>query len=116
MKGHWGRARPSQIQEFGGNLQYSPPLKSRDQCDWNCSFVCGHATIGYSFMIIGALMRKRIVWVIVATIIGGLIGLIRFIQGAHFFSDVVFSFFAIWISLEISIYFFLLMGWSHKYK
>ena len=38
FKSLWGRARPSQIVEFGGDKIYTPPLVITDQCDWNCSF------------------------------------------------------------------------------
>ena len=32
FKDNWGRARPYQIEEFGGNLIYTPPLIKSDQC------------------------------------------------------------------------------------
>jgi len=39
LKDHWGRARPSQVMQFGGDRSYSPPLHPATQCDRNCSFV-----------------------------------------------------------------------------
>lgn len=43
LKGHWGRARPADIAEFGGLAQYTPPWLPTDQCLKNCSFVAGEA-------------------------------------------------------------------------
>ena len=43
LKDNWGRARPSQVTEFGGTKRHDPPLLPTDQCDRNCSFVGGEA-------------------------------------------------------------------------
>jgi len=47
LKDHWGRARPSQTVEFGGKKVFTPALVISDQCDRNCSFVCGHAAMAF---------------------------------------------------------------------
>ena len=44
LKAFWGRARPSQILEFGGAAQFTPPVQIADQCARNCSFVSGEAS------------------------------------------------------------------------
>lgn len=94
LKDHWGRARPSQIVEFGGTKQFTPALEPSDQCDRNCSFPAGHPAIGFYFvsfaMLIPAPRRRRTVFG-VAIVTGALLGLMRMAQGAHFMSDVVFS-------------------------
>jgi lipid A 4'-phosphatase len=91
FKEHWGRARPSTITEFGGKLLYSPPLVFSDQCDDNCSFASGHAAIAFWLFALAMLAppawRRRAGWA--AICFGFLIGLVRVIQGAHFYSDVV---------------------------
>lgn len=93
FKDNWGRARPSQIVEFGGTKHFSPPLIITDQCDKNCSFVSGHAAIGF-FICAFALFFKG--WQRTAVYTGGVlfglwIGFIRMAMGGHFFSDVIFA-------------------------
>jgi lipid A 4'-phosphatase len=91
FKDHWGRARPSTIVEFGGKLSYSPPFIFSDQCNDNCSFASGHAAIAFWTFALAMLLpppwRYRAGWA--AILFGLLIGLVRVIQGAHFYSDVV---------------------------
>jgi lipid A 4'-phosphatase len=93
LKNSWGRARPSQIVEFGGTKAYSPPLTPSDQCTSNCSFVAGEASTIYITFFAGAFMfpgrARRLITAGIAA--GMLAGLIRMSQGAHFLSDVVFA-------------------------
>jgi lipid A 4'-phosphatase len=94
LKDHWGRARPSQILQFGGTKQFTPPLEPTDQCDRNCSFPAGHPATGFYFvafaLLIPAARSRRVVFA--ASLAAGLvIGLVRMGQGGHFLSDVVFS-------------------------
>jgi lipid A 4'-phosphatase len=94
LKDHWGRARPSQIAEFGGSKQFTPALEPSDQCERNCSFPAGHPALGFYFVSFALLIpavrpRRRVFGG--AILAGTLIGLMRMAQGAHFLSDVVFS-------------------------
>ena len=41
LKAFWGRARPSNVIDFGGTAQFSPAWEISDQCSRNCSFVSG---------------------------------------------------------------------------
>lgn len=92
FKENWGRARPAQIQEFGGEKQYTPPLQATDQCSRNCSFTSGHASIGFVLLALGyAFPRQRRRWFAVGITFGLLVGLGRMMQGRHFLSDVIFS-------------------------
>jgi lipid A 4'-phosphatase len=92
FKDHWGRARPSQIVEFGGTKQFTPAAIPADQCPKNCSFVSGHASVGFYFLALGfVLPRRRALWLTLGTAFGLGIGLVRIVQGGHFFSDVVFA-------------------------
>src|SRR5271154_5111197 len=50
LKDHWGRARPYQVEAFGGELQFNPAPLPADQCQRNCSFVSGHAALGFSLV------------------------------------------------------------------
>ncbi|MFI4988102.1 MAG: hypothetical protein ACHQF3_11740, partial [Alphaproteobacteria bacterium] len=59
LKEDWGRARPAQIREFGGDKLYTPPLSIADQCRHNCSFVSGEASLGFAFVAFGFAARTR---------------------------------------------------------
>jgi lipid A 4'-phosphatase len=94
LKDHWGRARPSQIVEFGGDEQFTPALVPARQCERNCSFSSGHAALGFSlvaFAFLAADRRRRHLAAASAIAAGGLLGLARIAQGGHFLSDVVLS-------------------------
>lgn len=102
-----GRARPRHVAEFGGTKQFSPAFVFTDQCDKNCSFVCGHASAGFYFVSLALLFKgrkKRIIfWS--ATAAGSIIGLIRIIMGGHFLSDVIFSFVFVYLSSLLLYYY-----------
>ncbi|HLN25651.1 MAG TPA: phosphatase PAP2 family protein [Patescibacteria group bacterium] len=93
LKDHWGRARPSQIAEFGGSAHFTPPLMMADQCTSNCSFSSGHGALGF-WVIAFALLappRWRPLAVAAALAFGVMVGVVRIAQGGHFLSDVVVS-------------------------
>jgi lipid A 4'-phosphatase len=97
FKDHWGRARPRQIQAFGGSKRFTPPLVISDQCDTNCAFASGHAAAGFYFIALALIMeshRRRIYAGALAY--GALVGLARIAQGGHFLSDVLFAFFIVY--------------------
>jgi lipid A 4'-phosphatase len=91
FKDNWGRARPSQIVEFGGNKHFTRAALPSDQCEKNCSFVSGHASVGFFFLALAfVLPRRRALWLTLGTALGLGVGLARVMQGGHFFSDVIF--------------------------
>ena len=92
FKDHWGRARPRDVIEFGGDKTFTPAFVISDQCDRNCSFVAGHPSMGFYFFALAFLARRRRYRLYLAAGgFGGLVGLGRIAQGAHFLSDVIFS-------------------------
>ena len=92
FKEHWGRARPAQIQDFGGSKQFTPPMVLSNQCSRNCSFVSGDPSAGFYLHTFAYVARRRQRTIFYGGIaIGLLIGVLRIAQGAHFFSDVLFS-------------------------
>jgi lipid A 4'-phosphatase len=92
VKDLWGRARPIQIQQFGGTQQFTPALVPAHQCERNCAFTSGHAAIGFALMAPAFFDRRRRRAWFAAGIAGGvLLGVMRMAQGGHFLSDVVFS-------------------------
>jgi lipid A 4'-phosphatase len=94
FKDHWGRARPSQIVEFGGTKRFTPPLLRTDQCDRNCSFISGEASnifiLGYAAAFLAAPARRSQI-MLAAIAAGSFAGLIRVGGGGHFLSDVIFA-------------------------
>ena len=96
LKDHWDRARPRQVEQFGGDRQFSPPLLPTDQCRKNCSFVSGHAVMGFYLVAFGFVSRHRRTWLLAGLTAGAIIGLVRIVQGGHFLSDVIFAFYATW--------------------
>lgn len=100
FKDHWGRARPHQTSEFGGGASFTPAWVPSDQCRRNCSFVSGHSAMGYylsAFALIAPAHRCRR-WLLAGLAAGSSIGLGRIVQGGHFFSDVILSFYFVWFT------------------
>jgi lipid A 4'-phosphatase len=94
LKDHWGRARPVQVEAFGGPHHFTPAPLPAAECDGNCSFVSGHAALGFSLVGFALLLpagRPRRGAIAAAIGFGALVGLGRIAQGAHFLSDVVFA-------------------------
>ena len=99
LKDHWGRARPAQIEAFGGARHFTPALLPTRECARNCSFVSGDAALGFAllgfaFLLPAGAARRR--GEAAALGVGAAIGLGRIAQGAHFLSDVVFAGFLVY--------------------
>jgi lipid A 4'-phosphatase len=110
FKDNWHRARPASIEQFGGNLQFTPAYVISDQCDTNCSFFSGHPTSLYFFIAVALVAppayRRRFM---ILAIGGGLVvGLGRVMQGGHFFSDVITSGFMVAMTA------YLLYWWMYR--
>ena len=98
FKAHWGRARPSDIWEFGGLQSFTPALFPADQCSRNCSFVSGEGAAAAALILSVFVLRPYIacprrggvlVWGATAL---GLVGMaLRVMTGRHFLSDTVFA-------------------------
>ena len=94
LKDNWGRARPSQVTEFGGDKRHAPPVLPTDQCGRNCSFVGGEAAYAFSFMALGFLpgpVRRRRAWFAFGAVFGIAVSAVRVAQGGHFVSDCLFA-------------------------
>nr|WP_244635692.1 phosphatase PAP2 family protein [Chthonobacter albigriseus] len=93
LKGFWGRARPVQVIDFGGDHPFSAPWVIAGNCDWNCSFVSGEASSSM-FLVALALVGPRAWRTAVATaavVFSIVMSLNRIAFGGHFFSDVVLA-------------------------
>ncbi|MGE5450914.1 MAG: phosphatase PAP2 family protein [Acidobacteriota bacterium] len=97
-----GRPRPVQVLELGGTEPFHGAFEWGAHPDRHKSFVSSHAAGGFALMSLGLtcgpLWRRR--WLLISIVYGGVIGLGRMMQGGHFLSDIVFAFYAVWLSCE----------------
>jgi len=105
LKGHWGRARPHAVSEFGGQSLFTPVWEVSDQCLTNCSFSGGEASgataLAISLWLLLAALGPRIgtstrrIGQGIALAAPLLVSLQRLVVGAHFLSDIVTSWFLV---------------------
>lgn len=93
LKNFVGRARPKQIDVFGGDKLFSPAFAPAEQCASNCSFVSGDvafmaASLGFALLLNGT---KRRVAVLLCLGLTGLTSYYRMAVGAHFLSDTILA-------------------------
>jgi len=104
LKVTWGRPRPCEIINYGGTLEFKTPFEPNFALAGNTntgnSFPSGHAAVGFYTLALYFVFKKR--WILVLTILyGTLMGFARMAQGAHFLSDIVSSFFIVYIGIEL---------------
>jgi lipid A 4'-phosphatase len=101
LKPAWGRARPANVLEFGGTLDFTPPTQIADECARNCSFVSGEVSgavaLAVALMLILTHLRDRMtgmvyrITVVLVMAVPVLIALQRIAAGRHFLSDAIFA-------------------------
>lgn len=103
FKENWGRPRPKQVVEFGGNDQFRPFYSPNFKDDVkHRSFASGHVTTGFFFFSIyfigRSLKRKDIqnLGLFLSFFLGILLTYARVAQGGHFFTDAVASLIVMW--------------------
>lgn len=94
FKSLWGRARPIQIDTFGGPAEFTPAWEISDNCASNCSFVSGEASSAAWMVAVVVLMvpaeHRR--WALPAVLVyAGALSLNRLVFGGHFLSDILLS-------------------------
>lgn len=103
FKNFMGRPRPVQVQQFGGPDAYHGPFVPGRDPDNHRSFVSSHAAAGFALIGLGVTCgpawRRR--WLLIGMMTGGIVGLGRMMQGGHFLSDIIFAFYAVWLSCEL---------------
>ncbi len=95
LKVESGRARPGQVEQLGGKKAFTPVFQPADQCQRNCSFVSGHAALGFYFIGFAWVLRERR-WLWWGIAVGAVVGGTRILQGGHFLSDVIFAYWAVY--------------------
>ena len=93
LKDHWGRPRPIDIQQFGGDYRFKPWWDPRGDCPNNCSFIAGEPSGAFWTLAPAALAPPPLQPLAygVALAFGVGLGALRIGAGAHFLSDVVFA-------------------------
>jgi lipid A 4'-phosphatase len=98
LKEFWGRARPRDVREFGGGLDFSPPFQMVSECFTNCSFVSGEAalvtatSVGLFLAFRGDIHPAFRLPFIAAVLALFAVGAgMRVASGGHFASDVIFA-------------------------
>jgi lipid A 4'-phosphatase len=107
LKDHWGRSRPIDVTQFGGNEHFVAWWDPRGDCPSNCAFVSGDVSGAFWTMAPAALAppQWRAAAYAGALALGSGMAAIRVMAGAHFPSDVifagVFTFLIIWLGYAL---------------
>ncbi len=91
FKDTWGRARPIQVQEFGGNKMFSKPMVKSDQCEKNCSWIGGETSAAFSLLVGVFILKRAYTIIFLNLILGSLVIFCRLAMGGHFLSDNLFA-------------------------
>ena len=103
LKEHWGRSRPIDVVQLGGDEKFVAWWDPRGECRSNCSFVSGDISGAFWTLAPAALAPPA--WRALAyggaIAFGVAVSLLRMAAGAHFFTDAVFAgvfmFLIIWV-------------------
>jgi lipid A 4'-phosphatase len=93
LKDHWGRPRPIDVQQFGGDYRFTSWWDPRGGCPDNCSFIAGEPSGAFWTLAPAALAGPELQPLAYAAALafGAGVGVLRIAAGAHFLSDVVFA-------------------------
>jgi membrane-associated PAP2 superfamily phosphatase len=93
LKDHWGRPRPIDVQQFGGDKYFVPWWNPRGDCPSNCSFVSGDVSGAFWTIAPAALAppQWRALAYGAALAFGTGMGVMRVMVGSHFVSDLIFA-------------------------
>ena len=111
LKDHWGRPRPIDVTQFGGDQHFVPWWDPRGDCPGNCSFVSGDVAGAFWTLAPAALAppQWRALAYGAALALGAGMSALRMMAGGHFFTDVVFA--GVFTFLIIWIVHFLIYRW-----
>ena len=105
LKNFWGRSRPNDILELGGDKNFSPWFQASNSCFTNCSFVSGDASVGFSLIGLYFITKNEIFFWF-ALISGFFLGTIRILEGGHFLSDILVAGFFVFLLTFFQNYFY----------
>ena len=103
LKDNWGRSRPIDVKQFGGQETFVPWYSPRGDCPNNCSFVSGDVS-GAAWLIAPAALTplpwRPLAYAGALAFTAGM-AVLRIAFGGHFFTDTlfagVFTFLVIWL-------------------
>ncbi|MGN6571278.1 MAG: phosphatase PAP2 family protein [Pseudolabrys sp.] len=107
LKDYWGRPRPIDVTQFGGQQHFVPWWDPRGDCPNNCSFVSGDvSTAAWAFAPAAlAPPQYRALAYGAAFALTAFMAVIRIMAGAHFTSDTIlagtFTFLIIWLAYAL---------------
>jgi len=94
LKEYWGRPRPAEITNFGGDKEFRPVWKPGGPGQGR-SFTCGHCAMAFSLASGAAFCPLHPVLAVSAlaggVVYGTIMGAARIVQGGHFPTDVLWS-------------------------
>ena len=97
------RPRPTQVADFGGTEEFRAAFDLTPSGGHGHSFPSGHAAFAFFLMALGWVQpRYRRRWLLASIVAGAVMGLTRMDAGAHFLSDIVFAFYAIYGSTTLA--------------
>lgn len=108
LKDNFGRARPRDIEEFGGSRHFTPAFVVSRECDANCSFSSGEAAGAFFSLALAMALGRRRAMFAAGAAFGIVVSLSRVASGAHFFSDTVVSFFVMLLVADV-LYFYMFL-------
>ncbi len=93
FKEGFGRARPKNVEAFGGMAKFTPAYYISSNCAHNCSFSSGDTSAAFFALAFIPIARRRRAVAAAAVAYGVVVSGARIASGSHFFSDTVVSFF-----------------------
>ena len=94
LKTFWGRPRPKQVTEYGGQFEYRH-IYDPGAPGMGKSFPCGHATMGFIFVtfLFFHTSPRWLIWggTLLGLGYGTLVSIGRMVQGAHFATDAIWA-------------------------
>ena len=100
FKNFWGRARPNDTIQFGGEEPFTIPWLNVNYCESNCSFVSGDVSF-FTLSLAVLLIFNKTSWNIFAFIAIGVMSLLRIMEGDHFLSDTIMSFIITFVIIRV---------------
>lgn len=95
LKPYWGRPRPREVQELGGNYEFKK-FYQMDLGAQGKSFPCGHCSVGFTYGLFYWTQKRKnrksaILALVISLFLGLSMGMGRMAAGGHFLSDVLIA-------------------------
>lgn len=106
LKDNWGRPRPKQTIEFGGNQPFRAIYEPNflHQPEPSKSFPCGHCTMGFvffAFIFLGKRLNSPTIYysgIFISLFLGSALAITRMAQGGHYLTDTIAAGIVMWLT------------------